>query len=147
VEVSSWRFRRAQTVSGPPTFSRSIDISPGVEISTPAKILSSAYISARHQHFVNPPIFPESTNIFEIRQHFGNPPIFWRSANILESANILKIRQYFGNPPTFSKSAYFSARRQYFTDLLDFCCCKYCVYFQYLFMHLSMRQYFLAQLF
>ncbi len=48
----------AQTVSGPPTFSRSADFfSAGAEISTPTKILSSAYISARRQHFVNLSIF------------------------------------------------------------------------------------------
>ena len=87
-EVSSWRFRRAQTVSGPPTFSRSADISPGVEISTPAKILSSAYISARRQHFVYPPIFRR-------RLYFVHPPIFsW-------DANILGIRQYFHETPIF----------------------------------------------
>jgi hypothetical protein len=77
------------TVSGPPTFSRSADISPGAEISTPPKIPSSAYISARRQHFVIPPIFLESANIFEICHYFGDPPIFWKSANILG------IRQYF----------------------------------------------------
>ncbi len=75
-EVSSWRFRRAQTVSGPPTFSRSADISPGAEVSTPAKILLSAYISTRRQHFVNPPTFWKA-------------PTFFKSANILEGANIL----------------------------------------------------------
>jgi hypothetical protein len=48
-----------------PTFSRSADISPGAESSTPAKILSSAYISASHQHFVNPPTFCASANILE----------------------------------------------------------------------------------
>ncbi len=48
-EVSSWRFHRAQTVSGPLTFSRSADISPGAEISTPTKILSFAYISANSE--------------------------------------------------------------------------------------------------
>jgi hypothetical protein len=31
--------------------------SPGAGISTPTKILSSAYFSARCQHFVNPPVF------------------------------------------------------------------------------------------
>jgi hypothetical protein len=46
-----------------PTFSRSADISPGAEISTPAKILSSTYISRKRQHFVNPPVFLESANI------------------------------------------------------------------------------------
>ncbi len=108
-EVSSWRFRQAQTVSGPPTFSA--DISLGAEISTPAKILSSAYISARRQHFVNPPtfckpptfcnppIFSWDTNILGIRQYFHETPIFW------ESANIIMRRQYFGNPPIFSWDA------------------------------------------
>jgi len=33
-------------------------------------------------------------------------------------------------------------RRQYFMILLDFVAASICVYFQYLFMHLSMRQYF-----
>ncbi len=33
-------------------------------------------------------------------------------------------------------------RRQYFMILLDFVAANICVYFQYLFMHLSMRQYF-----
>ncbi len=39
------------------TFSSSAGFSPGAGISTPAKILSSAYFSATRQHFVNPPIF------------------------------------------------------------------------------------------
>ena len=69
--------------SGPPTFPRSAGFSPVAGISTPAKILSFSYISARRQHFENSPIFLESANIFEIRQYFGDPPIFWKSANIL----------------------------------------------------------------
>ncbi len=115
-EVSSWRFRRAQTVSGPPTFSRSDDISSGAEISTPTKILSSAYISARRQHLVN-------------------SPTFW------ESANIFQIRLFFCKAPTFSQSAYFSEKPQYFVDLLNFVTASFCVYFQYLFMliYFSMR--------
>ena len=98
-EVSSWRFRRAQTVSGPPTFSRSADISPAAEISTPAKILSSAYISARRQHFVNPPTFSWDANILGIRQYLHETLTFW------ESANIFMRCQYFGNPPIFSWDA------------------------------------------
>ncbi len=82
-EVSSWRFHRAQTVSGPPTFSRSADISLGAGISTPAKILSSAYISAGRQHLVNPHIFLWGANIFQIRLFFWKAPIFSQSANIL----------------------------------------------------------------
>ncbi len=70
------------------------------EISTPTKILSYAYISARRQHFVYPPIFWEA-------------PIFCVSANILEGANILHVRQYFGRhqyfvyPPIFWKAPIF----------------------------------------
>ena len=85
-EVSSWRFCRVQTLSGPPTFSRSADISPGAEILTSAKITSSAYISVRRQHFTNPPTFCASANIFMRRQYFGirqyfhETPIFWKSA-------------------------------------------------------------------
>ncbi len=112
-EVSSWRFCQAQTLSGPPNFSRSADISPGAEILMPAKIPLSAYISVRRQHFTHPPTFCASANIFIRRQYFGirqyfhetpifwNPPKFSWDANILESANIFMRRQYFWNPPIF----------------------------------------------
>jgi hypothetical protein len=40
-----------------------------------AKILSSAYFSARRQHFVNLPVFLESANIFQIRLFFWKAPI------------------------------------------------------------------------
>jgi hypothetical protein len=102
--------QRALTVSGPPTFST--DISLGAEISTPSKILSPAYISARYQHFINPPTICvsaniledvnilQSANIFMRRQHFGNPPILSWDASILE------IRLYFHETPIFWDSAY-----------------------------------------
>jgi hypothetical protein len=93
-EVSNWWFRRAQTVSGPPTFSRSADISPGAEILTPDKILSSAYISARRQYFGG-------------RHYFVHLPIFWRAPIFWESANIFMRRQYFGNPPIFHETPIF----------------------------------------
>jgi hypothetical protein len=79
----------------PLTFSSSADFSPGAGISTPAKILSSAYISARRQHFVNLPIFLRGTNIFQIRLFFCEAPIFFKSA-------YFSVRcQYFSNPPIF----------------------------------------------
>ncbi len=138
-EVSSWRFRRAQIVSGPPTFSA--DISLGAEILMSAKILSSAYIFARRQHFrgrqyfVHLPMFSWDANIVDIRQCFHEMPIFfWISANVFMR------RQYFGYPPMFSWDAnilgscqYFGGR-QYFVDLLDFVTANIWVNFQYLFL-------------
>jgi hypothetical protein len=50
-------------------------------------------------------------------------PIISYDANILCIADIL-------------------ARRQYFMILLDFVAANLCVYFQYLFMYVSMRQYY-----
>ncbi len=71
-----------------PTFSRSADILLGAEISTPAKILSYAYISARRQCFVYTPIFWRAPIFCISANILGN-------ANILGGANILYIRQYF----------------------------------------------------
>ncbi len=122
-EVSSLRFRRAQTVRGPPTFSRSADISPSAEILTPAKIPLSAYISVRRQHFY------KSANILCIRQYFHETPIFWNPPIFSWDANILEIRLY-------------SVSANNLWICLIFVAANICVYFQYLFMHLSMRQYF-----
>ena len=44
--------------------------------------------------------------------------------------------------PIFYVFADILGRRQYFMILLDFVAANICVYFQYLFMHVSMRQYF-----
>ncbi len=44
--------------------------------------------------------------------------------------------------PIFYVFANILGGRQYFKILLDFVAANICVYFQYLFMHLSMRQYF-----
>ncbi len=135
-EVSSWRFRRALTVSGPPTFSSSADFSPGAGISMPAKILSSAYISARRQYFPNPPIFLWGANILRICLFFCESPIFW------ESAYFSMRRQYFKNPLIFRKA-------RGICEFAWFCCCKYlCIFsvpvFIYAFKYAPI---FLAQLF
>jgi hypothetical protein len=63
------------------------------------------------------------------------PPIFWKSAHIFEQA------------PIFYACANILGKRQYFNDfcnkfLLDFVAANICVYFQYLFMHFCVRQYF-----
>ncbi len=44
--------------------------------------------------------------------------------------------------PIFHVFANILGRRQCFMILLDFIAANICVYFQYLFIHLSMRQYF-----
>jgi hypothetical protein len=44
--------------------------------------------------------------------------------------------------PIFYVFANILGRRQYFVILLDFVAANICAYFQYLFMHMSMRQYF-----
>ncbi len=92
-EVSSWRFCRAKTVSGPPAFSSPAGFSPGAGILTPAKILSSACFSARRQYFVNPPDFLKSAKISQIRLIFVKASIFSKSTWFSEK------RQYFSNPP------------------------------------------------
>jgi hypothetical protein len=51
-------------------------------------------------------------------------------------------RQYFHETPIFYIFADILEGRQYFMNLLDFVAANSCVCFQYLFMHLSMRQYF-----
>jgi hypothetical protein len=61
------------------------------------------------------------------RLHFEQAPIFYACANIL------------------SKCKYFDDVCNKF--LLDFVAASICVYFQYLFMHFYVRQYFWAQLF
>jgi hypothetical protein len=62
----------------------------------------------------------------EKRIHFEQAPIFYVFADILGK------HQYFDNFANY---------------LLDFVAANICVYFQYLFMHFYVRQYFLAQLF
>jgi hypothetical protein len=84
----------------------------------------------RRQHFGNPPIFSWDANILGIRQYFHETPIFWKSAYIFMR------RQYFGILPTFCESA------NNLWICLIFVAANICVYFQYLFVHLSMRQYF-----
>ncbi len=49
--------------------------------------------------------------------------------------------------PIFYVFANILGRRQYFMNLLGFIAAYICVYVQYLFMHLSMRQYFLRNCF
>ncbi len=89
-----------------------------------------ACFTVRRQYFSNPPDFCKSANIFQIRLIFWKAPIFFKSAWFSEK------RQYFLNPPVFSKSA-----RNLWICLI-FVAANICVYFQYLFLHLSMRQYF-----
>jgi hypothetical protein len=79
----------------------------------------------RRQSF--PPEF--STRVFQIRSNFHETLEFCASADILGG------RQYF-------MFADILGGRHYFMILLDFVAANICVYFQYLFMHLSMRQYF-----
>ncbi len=73
--------------------------------------------TVRHQHFSNPPIFLWVTNIFQTRLSF------------CESANIFQVRLFLKN----AKNLWIC---------LIFVAANICVYFQYLFMHLSIRQYF-----
>jgi hypothetical protein len=79
---------------------------------------------------------------------FWNPPIFSWDANILESAKIFMRRQYCGicqyfhETPIFWKSAYICVSANNLWICLIFVAANICVYFQYLFMHLSMHQYF-----
>jgi hypothetical protein len=59
----------------------------------------------------------------------------------------LRKRLYFEKAPIFYVFANILGKRQYFDNfcliiLLDFAAANICVYFQYLFMHLCMRQYF-----
>jgi hypothetical protein len=77
----------------------------------------------------------------EKRLYFGKAPIFWKSAYILEK------RLHFEKAPIFCVHANILGKRQYFDNfclmiLLDFVAANICVYFQYLFMHFCVRQYF-----
>ncbi len=59
------------------------------------------------------------------------------------NAGILDIRHNFHEAPEYYVFADILGGHQYFMILLDFVTANICVYiFQYLFMHLSMRQYF-----
>ena len=107
-------------------------------------------------YFCQTPTFYKSANILCIRQYFHetsifwNPPIFSWDANILESAKIFMRRQYCGickkkyfhETPIFWKPAYICVSANNLWICLIFVAANICVYFQYLFMHLSMRQYF-----
>ena len=73
--------------------------------------------------FHETPRFQASARIFMRRQDFRHTPTFSLEANIYVFANIL-------------------GGHQYFMILLDFVAANICVYFQYLFMLLSMLQYF-----
>jgi hypothetical protein len=68
-------------------------------------------------------------------------PIFWTTAYILRK------RLHFEQAPIFYACANILGKRQYFNDfcnefLLDFVAANIRVYFQYLFMHFYVRQYF-----
>jgi hypothetical protein len=59
----------------------------------------------------------------------------------------LEIHLYFEQAPIFYVCADILGKRQYFDNfcliiLLDFVAANICVYFQYLFMHFCVRQYF-----
>jgi hypothetical protein len=103
-EVSSWRFPQAQTVSGPPTFSRSADFF------SRRGDFNARQDSIVRLYFCKTPIFCKSVYLSVRRQYFPNPPIF------LWGANIFQICLFFCEAPTFSKSPYFSIRRQHFPN-------------------------------
>ncbi len=69
-------------------------------------------------------------------QNFSSPPIFCIDARILD------IRRNFHEMQEFYAFADILGGHQYFMILLDFVAANICVYFQYLFMHLCMHQYF-----
>jgi hypothetical protein len=141
-EVSSWRFCQAQTAQIRWYFTRRGYFNAHQDFivrlyfcQTPtfcksANILCICQYFGRRQHFVNPPTFSWQRQHLGVRQYFHEMPIFWKSAYIFMR------RQYFGILPTFCKSA------NGLWICLIFVAAKICVYFQYLFMHLSMRQYF-----
>jgi hypothetical protein len=59
----------------------------------------------------------------------------------------LEIRLHFEQAPMFYACANILGKRQYFNDfcnafLLDLVAANICIYFQYLFMHFCVRQYF-----
>jgi hypothetical protein len=94
-EVSSWRFRRAQTVSGPPTFSRSDDFF------SRRGDFNACQDSIVHLYFCKTPTFCKSAYLSVRHQYFPNPPIFLWGANISKSAYFSLRRQHFPNPPIF----------------------------------------------
>jgi len=166
-EVSSSRFHRAQTVSGRQPFPDPRIFLLGAEISTPAKVLSYAYIFARRQCFVYTPIFWEGAYILCIRQYFGRRQYFWGAPKFLRGANILYIRQYFQETPIFCTFAnifretpifweganiflirlfFWEAPIFWGANILWICLILLLQIFVYIFsiyfMHLSMRQYF-----
>ncbi len=88
----------------------------------------------RHLNF--PPKF--SATIF--RKNF--PPKFSVGIFRLNFPQELGIRHDFHETQEFYAFADILSGRLYFMTLLDFVAANICVYFQYLFMHLCMRQYF-----
>ncbi len=148
-EVRSWRFCRAQIVSRrrvwAPLFwwthSFGAYILIGAEISMSALFLS--YIMWRSNFAI-----PHSFAAYICRIYFGNPPTF--AAYISEirlhlpltfAAYILEICLYFESPPTFWASA--NILMIFCNEfLLSFVAANICVYFQYLFMHFCVHQYF-----
>ncbi len=83
-----------------------------------------------------------------MRIHFEKTHTFW------ESAHSLSKRLHFEQTPIFCVYANILGKRQYFNDfaisfvyscnefLLDSVAANVCVYFQYLFVHFCVRQYF-----
>jgi hypothetical protein len=71
-------------------------------------------------------------------QYFLTVNTFISFSNFLHSHH----GEYAHNEPLFSVFANILERRQYLMNFPDFVAANICVYFQYLFMHLSMRQYF-----
>ncbi len=104
--IRSWRFCRAQIVSGRQTFPPIFLL--GAEILTPAKVLSYAL------YFCQTPTFCMPTNIFRRRLYFVYPPRFYASANISMR------RKDFRHPPIFSWDAKILGIRQYFHETPKF---------------------------
>jgi hypothetical protein len=164
-EVRSWRFCRVQIVSRrgawSPIFwwthSFGAYILIGAEILTSALFLSyimwrsnftiphsfAGYICRLHlpatfAAYILPPMFAAYIcrlylqpifAAYICRLYFGNPPTFWASANILCMC------EYFRQVPIFW---WFFAM----SFCLIFVAASICIYFQYLFRHFYVRQYF-----
>ncbi len=163
-EVSSWRFCRAQIVSGRQTFPPIFWLGAG--ILTAAIVLSYAWIFTRRLYFVYPPIFCTPATIFMKRRNFEHPPEFSWDTGILDirhnfhetpefwASPIIFMRRWnFGYPPVISHDAnilcicWYFRQAPTFYNFAWFYCWEYLCIFSVFIYAFEYAPIFLAQLF
>ncbi len=127
-----------ESSSASPGGSQQLEIRPSLNSKRAGIIFQSRWFFSRRGDF-------NARQDSIVRLFFCMAPTFWKSACFSGK------RQYFPNPADFFKSANIFQIRLIFWKAQEFCkfawfflAANICVYLQYLFLHLSMRQYFIG---